>query len=345
MPTKDNQTARAIPAGGQPRERWTRMLDLAARTPSAAKFLILAALLAALPAAIWIDTATTTVEALEREARNFDAVISSIRAYYASDVVARVLSVEGKNVSVIHNYLETPGAIRSPRRCRWRWAASSPPGRSRCAIASAPTIPSPIVNPFRWTSSRRKALRRCGVPRPAGDRAAHGRRHFRRALHDAGDDVAGLRGVPQFASRKPQARLESRRCARLPGNHRRASDHPGFVVVPLDVDLYRRRHGDRLADVAGPDRRAPARRSDARGFGRAARTHARRGRTAAQGAGFGRAVVANRGSRRRIGGRDPLYGERNIARLERSRGADGAPGIGAPGKRSRRWPKSRRPCR
>ncbi len=114
MPTKDIETAPAHSAGARPRGGWSRILDLAARTPSAAKFLILAALLAALPAAIWIDTRNHTVEALEREARNFDAIISSIRAYYASDVVARVLSVEGKNVSVIHNYLDTPGAIPIP---------------------------------------------------------------------------------------------------------------------------------------------------------------------------------------------------------------------------------------
>jgi methyl-accepting chemotaxis protein len=114
MPTKDIETAPALPAGARRRGGLSRALDLAARTPSAAKFVVLAALLAALPAAIWIDTRNHTVEALEREARNFDAIISSIRAYYASDVVARVLSVEGKNVSVIHNYLDTPGAIPIP---------------------------------------------------------------------------------------------------------------------------------------------------------------------------------------------------------------------------------------
>jgi two-component system sensor histidine kinase/response regulator len=107
-------SAQYQPRPGHIMRRWSCALDLVMKSPSAIKALALTALVAALPVAIWSDTRDHTAYELEREAKYFDTVIASIRDFYATNVVARVLSVDGKDVSVIRNYLDTPGAIPTP---------------------------------------------------------------------------------------------------------------------------------------------------------------------------------------------------------------------------------------
>jgi class 3 adenylate cyclase len=70
-------------------------------------------LLAGLPVAVWLDLRNLTETALHNQASDLNSVISSVRAYYASQVVGRVLAAPGET-RVVHNYESVPGAIPIP---------------------------------------------------------------------------------------------------------------------------------------------------------------------------------------------------------------------------------------
>jgi class 3 adenylate cyclase len=70
-------------------------------------------LLAGLPAAVWLDLRNLSERALRLQATDLNSVITSVRTYYASNVVARVLSTSGHS-EVVHNYQTIPGAIPIP---------------------------------------------------------------------------------------------------------------------------------------------------------------------------------------------------------------------------------------
>src|SRR4029077_18796545 len=70
-------------------------------------------LLAALPVAVWLDLTNLVDAALRRQASDLNSVISSVRGYYATNVVGRVLANPGAT-QVIHNYEAIPGAIPIP---------------------------------------------------------------------------------------------------------------------------------------------------------------------------------------------------------------------------------------
>src|SRR5215469_18120410 len=50
---------------------------------------------------------------LRRQAADLNSVVSSVRAYYAANVVGRILAHPG-STQVVHNYEEIPGAIPIP---------------------------------------------------------------------------------------------------------------------------------------------------------------------------------------------------------------------------------------
>ena len=75
--------------------------------------LLIAVLLAALPVAVWMDLTNLAEAALRRQANDLNSVISSVRSYYASNVVGRVLAHPG-TTQVVHNYETIPGAIPIP---------------------------------------------------------------------------------------------------------------------------------------------------------------------------------------------------------------------------------------
>ncbi len=75
--------------------------------------LLIAVLLAALPVAVWLDRTNLAEVALRRQATDLNSVISSVRSYYASNVVGRVLANPGAT-KVVHNYETIPGAIPIP---------------------------------------------------------------------------------------------------------------------------------------------------------------------------------------------------------------------------------------
>ncbi len=75
--------------------------------------LLVIVLLAGLPVAVWLDVSNVTENALRRQASDLNSVISSVRAYYASNVVGRVLA-SPDHTAVIHNYRDVAGAIPIP---------------------------------------------------------------------------------------------------------------------------------------------------------------------------------------------------------------------------------------
>lgn len=74
---------------------------------------LIALLLALLPVAVWLDLTSLGEAALRRQATDLNSLVSSVRSYYASNVVGRILSHSGQT-QVIHNYETVPGAVPIP---------------------------------------------------------------------------------------------------------------------------------------------------------------------------------------------------------------------------------------
>jgi hypothetical protein len=70
-------------------------------------------LLIGLPLAVWLDLRALAEHSLDLQANNLNSVVTSVRSYYARNVVARVLASPG-STQVVHNYLSVPGAIPIP---------------------------------------------------------------------------------------------------------------------------------------------------------------------------------------------------------------------------------------
>jgi len=70
-------------------------------------------LLAGLPLAAWLDLRNLAEQSLRLQASDLNSVITSVRGYYAKNVVARVLA-HPETTQVIHNYADVPGAIPIP---------------------------------------------------------------------------------------------------------------------------------------------------------------------------------------------------------------------------------------
>jgi adenylate cyclase len=85
----------------------------AARSRSWALVALVAVLLAGLPVAVWLDLNNLAETALSQQASDLNSLISSVRAYYATNVVGRILASPGQT-QVVHNYSEVPGAIPIP---------------------------------------------------------------------------------------------------------------------------------------------------------------------------------------------------------------------------------------
>ena len=75
--------------------------------------LLVALLLIGLPVAVWLDFRNLADANLRRQASDLNSIISSIRAYYATNVVNRVLASPG-TTKAVHDYEDLPGAIPIP---------------------------------------------------------------------------------------------------------------------------------------------------------------------------------------------------------------------------------------
>jgi class 3 adenylate cyclase len=75
--------------------------------------LLVALLLIGLPVAVWLDFSNLADANLRRQASDLNSIITSIRAYYATNVVARVVASPG-TTKAVHDYEDLPGAIPIP---------------------------------------------------------------------------------------------------------------------------------------------------------------------------------------------------------------------------------------
>jgi class 3 adenylate cyclase len=84
------------------------------RTRSIFLIALVIILLLGLPLAVWLDLRNLTDAALRRQASDLNSVITSVRGFYGSNVVGRVLAAPGSATQVTHNYEAIPGAIPIP---------------------------------------------------------------------------------------------------------------------------------------------------------------------------------------------------------------------------------------
>jgi len=89
--------------------RMTRFLP----SRSAVTVTLIVLLMVGLPFAVWLDLSNLAETNLRRQAVDLNSVISSVRSYYASNVVGRVLANHGQTQPA-HNYEDIPGAIPIP---------------------------------------------------------------------------------------------------------------------------------------------------------------------------------------------------------------------------------------
>jgi adenylate cyclase len=77
--------------------------------------LLVVLLLVGLPVAVWLDLRSLADSNLRRQASDLNSIITSVRSYYASNVVGRILAAPpGTTTTVVHNYEDVPGAIPIP---------------------------------------------------------------------------------------------------------------------------------------------------------------------------------------------------------------------------------------
>lgn len=71
------------------------------------------AALVGLPVAVWLDLKNLSDQNMLRQATSINNIISSVRTYYAKNVVGRILAYDGKT-QLLHNYADIGGAIPIP---------------------------------------------------------------------------------------------------------------------------------------------------------------------------------------------------------------------------------------
>ena len=76
--------------------------------------LLVVLMLIGLPLAVWLDLTNLTETSLRRQASDLNSIIGSVRSYYATNVVGRILAAPGVATTVAHNYRDIPGAIPIP---------------------------------------------------------------------------------------------------------------------------------------------------------------------------------------------------------------------------------------
>ena len=84
---------------------------------------------------------------LRRQAVDLNSVISSVRGFYATNVVGRILAADGRT-QVAHNYENIPGAIPIPATLSLELGRVIDEQQRTLAIDSSPTILSQIGRPL-----------------------------------------------------------------------------------------------------------------------------------------------------------------------------------------------------
>ncbi len=220
--------------------------------------LLVLALLAGLPLAVWLDMRNLTEANLLRQARDLNSVVSSVRAYYASNVVGRVLASPG-STQVVHNYETIPGAIPIPATLSLELGRVISEQQQNISYRFVSDFPFKNRTPHPLDVFETGALYDLREnSNQHSDRRVGVGLHRTRPPGCPGDHGAGLRELPQLASRKPEEGLEGRRCPRHSGDHHQPGDRDQHILVQISAGLFRvhgrvRRHLHRRAAAPGRD--------------------------------------------------------------------------------------------
>ncbi len=90
-----------------------RLVSKDVRSRSVLLTVLVVILLVGLPLAVWLDLRDLSESSLRRQTSDLNSVIGSIRAYYAKNIVGRVLA-SPHDTQVLPNYEDVPGAIPIP---------------------------------------------------------------------------------------------------------------------------------------------------------------------------------------------------------------------------------------
>ena len=181
------------------------------------------ALLAGLPIAVWLDLSNLADAVLRRQAADLNSVISSVRAYYATNVVGRVLASPG-TTQVVHNYEAIPGAIPIPATLSLELGSVISEQQHNISYRFVSDYPFKNRAPHVLDDFESNALARLR-DNPNQQISEVDALDLQRSCPPdrARDHGSGLRRLPQLASRKPEAGLEGRRRPRHPGSRPSAS--------------------------------------------------------------------------------------------------------------------------
>ena len=188
--------------------------------------LLVILLLAGLPVAVWLDLSNLAETNLRRQASDLNSIISSVRGYYASNVVGRILAAPGTTTKVVHNYESVPGAIPDPGHAvaRTRQGHQRAAAQHRLSVRLGLSVREPRAAYARRVRDRRACIVCAKIRDQALSDVSSSLFSDRVRLVAPVIMGAGLRQLPQRASRKPEARLEGRRRARHPGGHHHPAD-------------------------------------------------------------------------------------------------------------------------
>ena len=207
----------------------------------------IAFLLLALPLAVWLDLTELSKTALRRQAADLNSVITSVRSYYASNVVGRILANPNGSTRVVHNYESDPRRDSDPGDAV---AGARPGDRGAAGKHHLPfrlglPVPEPRPAPARQVREGRAGSSARGSR--AEDRRDRDLAVQRQGPADrSGDDGPGLRQLPQQPPREPEEGLEGRRRQRHPGGDHRPADRRQHLLVQVFAGLLPDRCRQRL---------------------------------------------------------------------------------------------------
>jgi hypothetical protein len=186
--------------------------------------LLVLLLLAGLPLAVWLDLSNLADANLRRQARDLNSVISSVRGYYAANVVGRVLASPG-TTKVVHNYEDFPGAIPIPATLSLELGKVISEQQHNIIYRFVSDYPFKNRPPHALDQFETDALG--ALRQNPNQQLTHVSATVfsdQSSAHRACGYGTGLRELPQLTSGKSKNRLEGRRCAGHSGNLDHAGD-------------------------------------------------------------------------------------------------------------------------
>ena len=83
--------------------------------------LLVVLLLVGLPVAVWLDLRSLADSNLRRQASDLNSIITSVRSYYANNVVGRILAAPPGRIDAAWCTITKTFRARFPFRRRFRW--------------------------------------------------------------------------------------------------------------------------------------------------------------------------------------------------------------------------------